>query len=221
MKIEMKNIAARRCGKWSVSPFTINASEAAMFNMFKERWQWVESGDYWRLEHAERGVIMSNVPMEVRTNMPIINAARDHVLINGLGLGMVPTALLENQGVSKITVVEIDKDVIALTSPMFMAALADGRMEIIHGDCYEHKPSKGDHYGAVWHDVWDDISDDNLRQMSKLKRKYAAIADWQGCWAEPECRKQREKLVQLCKRHGVPRSRIANTFKEVFGEHEA
>lgn len=70
-----------------------------------------------KLSHDDRGTIMSNVPMEIETNRPILEAASGHVLINGLGLGMVPSALLSNPLVKKITVVELDKYVIALTSP--------------------------------------------------------------------------------------------------------
>ena len=219
MRIELPNIEKRRSGKWSVEPFTVGPMDAAVFNVDKEPWQHIEPGNYWKLFHDDRGTIMSNVPMEVETNRPILEAARGHVLINGLGLGMVPSALLSNPQVKRITVVELDKNVIALTSPMFKQAIAERRLEIIQADCYKYKPPKDAYFDAVWHDIWDSVGDENLSGMSKLKRKYAAICDWQACWAEPECRNMRTKLVNIIKRNGISAREIRGVLQTVLGEH--
>ena len=128
---------------------------------------------------------MSDTPDEKRDHYEIVNRAKGHVLINGLGLGMVLAAVLKKQEVERVTVVEIDADVISLVGPHFH----NDRLVIIQSDAFTYKPPKGEIYGAVWHDIWDSICDDNLSEMTKLKRRYGRRTIWQGCWCEYQCRR--------------------------------
>ena len=48
-------------------------------------------------------------------------------------------------------------------------------------------------FDAVWHDIWDEISDENLPEMHKLHRKYGQRANWHGSWARAECEMLRER----------------------------
>jgi hypothetical protein len=57
----------------------------------------------------------------------------------------------------------------------------------------------GTFYGAVWHDIWDNLSVDNLPQMTALKRKYGRRARWQGCWSEPQVRARIKIVRKLAK----------------------
>jgi spermidine synthase len=124
-----------------------------------------------------------------RTNSETITSpvfhAKGHILINGLGIGMVLAACLRKPDVSRATVIEIDPDVVALFGP----AYADPRVEVVTASAFEYQPPNGIRYGMVWHDIWDDICGDNLPEMTKLKRKYGRRADWQGCWCEWQCRR--------------------------------
>lgn len=53
-----------------------------------------------------------------------------HVVVAGLGLGLIVHALQDNPRVSRITVVEIEQDVIDMVGPL----LKPDKLEIVHGD---------------------------------------------------------------------------------------
>lgn len=137
-------------------------------------------GDYVRLSHKLRGCVMSNTPMEVRTAREAYYNATGSVLINGLGLGMVLEGILSKDDVTKVRVIEHDPDVISLVGPHFRD---DPRVMIIHDDAFVYQSPKGERFDYVWHDIWDDISGDNLAAMAKLNRKYGSKADRQGTWS--------------------------------------
>lgn len=177
---------------WAIESFSISEDEAARINLRamiqRRRNEFIRPGCYKRLVHETRGVVMSNTPMEVETNLSFIRVAKGNVLINGLGLGMVLTAILNKADVTHVTVIEIDHAVIRLTSPHFQSHIDSGKLTIIQHDCFTYKPAKGVTFDAVWHDVWDSICADNLDDMRRLKLKYARRTNWQGCWCESDCR---------------------------------
>lgn len=186
--IEQVNVPEGRRGPWEISRFTIGENEAAWERIQAiKSGRYVPMGTYTRLLHDRRGVVMSDTPDEIRDHLTAVIKARGHVLLNGLGLGMVLGAVLRRPEVERVTAIEIDPDVIALVGPTY----ANGRVEIIQADAYAYQPPRGVRYGMVWHDIWDSICADNLIGMSKLKRKYGHRADWQGCWAEYQCRRRR------------------------------
>jgi spermidine synthase len=131
---------------------------------------------------------MSNTDMEIRTHRAAIQEAKGNVLVTGLGLGMYLTAILAKEEVNSVTVIEKSEDLIRLVSPHF---IDDQRVTVICADAFYWKPPKDAHYDFVWHDIWPDICSDNLKEMTKLKRKFAQKADLQMCWAESECRRLR------------------------------
>jgi hypothetical protein len=170
-------------GDWKVSTFTISEADARYHNIFAMRTpgMWVEAGTFKKLTHKSRGVIMSNTPMEVRTNLGAYQAATGRVLINGLGLGMLLEGLLSKPDVTYVRVIEKEQDVIDLVGPHFAN---DPRVDIVHADALEYKPAKGEVFDYVWHDIWDTICGDNLPQMATLGRRYGKRrAAKQGWWA--------------------------------------
>lgn len=102
------------------------------------------------------------------------------VLINGLGLGMIVKAALELDNVEHIDIVEIDADVIALVGPHY----DDPRVTIHHGDAYTMTWPVGTRWSVAWHDIWVDMSEDNLPEMTKLHRSYGRRVDWQDSWGK-------------------------------------
>lgn len=169
-------------GPWKVETFTIDKHQEAMSRIraMQHPLEAVSAGTYKRLTR-NGSVIMSNTQMEIRTHSYFIaRAAKGSILINGLGLGMALTAILLKPGVTDVTVIEKDRDVIALVGPHFKS---DPRVTIIWSDAMKWQPPKGKRYHAVWHDIWDDINEDNLPAMKTLTRRYARRTDWQGCWA--------------------------------------
>jgi hypothetical protein len=179
-------IAEGTRGKWTVARFSVTEADAkfsALRAAMKGR-GYVPAGTYTKL--ARNGcIIMSDTPDEMRDHRYAVSVAKGHVLLNGLGIGMVLTNILRKKEVTAVTIVEIDADVIALVGPNY----TDPRVNIIHESAFEYSPPKGIRYGAVWHDIWDSICGDNLPQMTKLKRKYGRRTDWQGCWCEYECKR--------------------------------
>lgn len=176
-------------GPWTVEVFEVSEADAERTKLgaMMHGRGYVPAGTYTALKHKAWGIVMSDTPDERLDHRFAISAAHEHVLITGLGIGMVVAAVLAKPTVTKVTVVEKDADVIALVAPQ----ITDPRFEVIHADAFEYKPPKGTRYGAVWHDIWSNICADNLPEMTKLKRKFARRTDWQGCWAERECRRRR------------------------------
>lgn len=170
-------------GPWKITERVITEDEARFDNIRAmingSGFMSVDPGTY-KVLYRNGTVVMSNTQMEQRTNAEFVSRAIGHVLINGLGLGMVLTAILKKPEVTHVRVIEISKDLISLVGRHFKN---DPRVEIIHANALEYKPAKGERFNAVWHDIWDTISEDNLPDMKLLHRRYGRISDWQGSWA--------------------------------------
>lgn len=189
---EMKSLTARMppegvSGDYRIEHFTVTPEEEARTRIRFWRDEHVPAGAYVRLMRG-RTVVMSDTPMEMRTNWPIIRHATGNVLINGLGIGMVLRHILAKPDVRSVTVIEIAPDVIRLTGPSF---IDDQRVNIVHASAFDYQPPKGQRYDAVWHDIWDFICADNLDEMKALHRKYGRRTDWQSSWCREECERQR------------------------------
>lgn len=181
--IEQVTVPEGKCGDWTIERFEIT-KHAAMIGSIRAMQDGrgvVKPGFYTALKHARRGIIMSDTLDEMRDHYSAVLNAKEHVLLNGLGIGMVLNAILKRDAVKMVTVIEKESDVISLAGPHYQR---DNRVEIICGDAFTYQPPKGLRYGAVWHDIWDNLCGDNLPEMTKLKRKYGRRTDWQGCWGE-------------------------------------
>lgn len=174
-------------GVWSVEHFTVGKRDAeiervrALFSS-SSRGRFTPEGQYMRLRRNGR-VIMSNTPDELRDLREFKFKAKGRVLINGLGLGCAAMIALDKPSVEHVTVIELSSDVVALVEPH----LCSDRLTVINADAYQWQPPKGERYGAVWHDIWDDICGDNLDGMKRLHRKYGRLTDWQGSWCRYLC----------------------------------
>lgn len=179
-------------GAWRVESFEVTEEEAALHDaraLFRGcGFASIAPGKYKRLMRGNT-VVMSNTPMEIRTHRHFIHRASGHVLINGLGLGMVVSALVAKPDVASITVVERERDVIDLTAPH----IDDPRVSVHHADAFEFTPEPARIYDAVWHDIWDCICADNLPEMHRLHRRYARRSKWQGSWGRGECERLRDE----------------------------
>jgi len=134
------------------------------------------------------GLWMSDTPDEMRDHWEVCRRLESHggrVLIMGMGIGMLVKYALSLPNVEHVDVVEIDPDVVHLVGPSY-----EGERCTVHlADAYEIRWPVGTRWDVVWHDVWQNISGDNVPEMAKLKRSYGRRTDWQGCWAERECRR--------------------------------
>jgi len=191
------DIPEKEVGDWAIRKFTID-QEAAKRDRLSclfsgEYGRSVDPGDYTKLAHRRRGVIMSDTPAEKNDHYMFVRRASGKVMINGLGLGMVTNALLQKSDVTRVVVVEMEAEVISLVAPHFQ----DPRVEIIEADCFEVMPkdlsvTTTDRFDYVWHDIWDTISADNWPEMNKLHRKWGRFSHYQDSW----CRNRVLRLHQ-------------------------
>jgi hypothetical protein len=185
------------CGAWRVESFTIgeNQSKATLMRALYQNnpLEYVAPGNYKRLMRDDV-VVMSNTQMEIATNRGFVRYARGRVLINGLGLGMVLQAILRKPEVTHVTVVEISKEVIELVGPSFSH---DPRVKIVCADALTYCPAPGERFDAVWHDIWDNITPDNLPDMDLLHRRYGRCTHRQESWGRAQCEKMAKRSRAL------------------------
>lgn len=161
------------------------AEKTHLSAMLRGSRHYVRPGEYTELRQRDT-LWMSDTDAEIRDHLgPIQRAQRvgGHILVNGLGLGLVVQGCLRAEHVTKVTVVEISPEVIALVAPTYLERFP-GRLEVIQADALEHCPPKGERYTVVWHDIWPEFyRDGSLREGERtLLAKYGRRCDWQGCW---------------------------------------
>lgn len=193
MNIDVK-VQDGKSGDWEVQTFTVTKEDVAIFNLralFRPGSRMLPAGTYKRLMRNGK-LVMSNTPAEIKDHFGFILRAQmnENILINGLGLGVALTAILTSNVVKKITIIEKSEDVINLIAPTFAT---DPRVTIIHADAFTWKPPKGVRYNVVWHDIWDNLSTDNLEGMKILHRKYGKRTDWQDSWGRELCQRYKQQ----------------------------
>ena len=195
MQIEI-NVKDGSLGDWSITTFTINEEQADVYNMRMLMERLPEAlilpGTYKKLTHKEMGVVMSNTPMEIRDHRKLflnVKLLGGDILINGLGLGMALTKILTYENVTSVTVIEKSEEVIQLVSESFK----DKRVSIIHADAMTYKPPVNKKYSVVWHDIWNEKSADNLKEMGTLHRRYGRKCIWQGSWGKDWIKKDQRR----------------------------
>jgi len=171
-----------------------------------ERDTYIPPGDYVRLL-VDNNLMMSDTPAELAMTKEFVDRAHGHVLITGLGLGLVVLDLFNKPEVKSVTVIEKNVHVIRLTYPRINKFLSK-RYEFIvsHKDAFEWKPCdmitipKDMRWNCILHDIWSDINDLNLPDMFKLKRRYAHWLDksdpdrFQFAWSEKEAHWMRSMI---------------------------
>lgn len=176
-----------KAGEWSVEELTITQEQASWSEVraaVKGDPDLVVAAGSYKLLKCGNNIVMSNTQMEINSNLEFIERARGNVLINGLGLGMVLTAILDNPEVERVTVIEISEDVIALVAPTYQD---HPKLTIINESAFQYEPPANEHYDVVWHDIWPEINPDNVDEMDTLIEKYRQRCDWQDAWKMREC----------------------------------
>jgi hypothetical protein len=183
------------CGNslWSIEKFEISNEDRESFNLHEAisgmqggSIRCVEPGTYTRLIRLPSTTVMSDTTAETRDLLPLALDAKGEVLIAGLGLGIAIDLVMRDKDVKHVTVIEISQEIIDLVGDHFKNKYGD-RLTIINADILEWKAPKDVHYDYCWFDIWDNICSDNLKDMTKLKRKYAKKAERKGFWAEAGC----------------------------------
>ncbi len=163
---------------------------------FRERMSGLTQDRYARLL-INGEVMMSETPMEKRTNSDFVFHAHGDVLIGGLGLGMIVLAIQEKPAVSSITVIENSMDVIAAIRPQLPL---NRKVEIIKGDVFTYKPARK--FDCIYMDIWFYPDDEAYEEMKTLKRRYGHYLKskeespkrFNKCWAEYYARSGRRLI---------------------------
>jgi hypothetical protein len=192
-------------GDFAVEHYEITREQASLEHLMSAtRRQWGETrdlapGTYCRLRDLRPRVwdptVMADTPMERRTNLPIVQAARGRVLVAGLGLGMVLVPILAKPEVEHVTVVERSPDVIGLAGPALRRAIgrrAENRLRIECADIFTWQPPRGARWDVIYFDIWPSIDGGNYEGMKRLHRKFQHRREPGGfleSWRRADCRR--------------------------------
>lgn len=152
---------------------------------FRETISGLRKEKYARLR-IDGETMMSETPMEHRTNMEFVSKAYGDVLIGGLGIGMIVMAIQDNPQVKSITIVENNENVIEACSSLTF----NSKVTIINDDVFTYKPERK--FDCIYMDIWFYPNEDAYEEMKTLKRKYghylksAEVSPkrFNMCWAE-------------------------------------
>jgi hypothetical protein len=152
----------------------------------------IPSGRYIRLVDTH-DCIMSNTPMEQRTNYDFVERANGDVFIAGLGIGMIVLATQEKPEVKSITIIEKYSDIIELVGQQLPL---NSKVKIIQGDVFEYEFPKGTKFDTIYFDIWNYVNSDVYEEMKQLKKKYRKYRRmsrdnenaFMSCWAEWEAK---------------------------------
>lgn len=142
---------------------------------------------------------MSDTPDERRDHRYVSRHLKGHVLIGGLGMGMFALFAALRPEVEKVTVIEINPDIIDLVLPHLHKAMKSqginpDKLVVIEDDLLAWKPPKGEKYQCIWFDIWANLCTDNLEDMATLNRRFARRTDgYRECWGESLLKVQRER----------------------------
>ncbi len=138
-------------------------------------------------------LVMSDTPMERRTNRAFVDVAKGDVLIAGLGIGMVLPPLLNKDSVQSVTVVELEGDIIKMVEPAFrpLAKKSGKTLTIVEASIFDWTLPKGAMWDTIYFDIWSDICGDNWSEMKTLNRKFSRRLNdggWKGAWRKADMR---------------------------------
>lgn len=178
-------------GEVKVEHFEISEDEARFGNlrasMRRDYDAVVRPGRYVKLVVGGQ-LMMSDTPMERRTNIDFARNVKGRVLIAGLGIGMILHKLEEKPEVTEVVVVEKYPEVVSLVGPT-----VGPKVKVVTADIFEWKPAKGEKFDTIYADIWPDICTDNLKEITRFKRRfcrYLAPGGWLGAWCEDRLRSQ-------------------------------
>jgi hypothetical protein len=175
--------------------------DAALFSMIRDRMP-MAPGPMARL-FVNGGLMMSDGEHEKRTNSEAVRLAHGDVLVAGLGIGMVLVPMLQKPEVRTVLVLEKSAGVIQLVEVAVRRYVGEAavKLTVVEADAFTWEAPTGRCWDCIYFDVWPDICTDNLKGVTKLKRRYARRLNrdnpksWMRAWMEESLRSRlrREK----------------------------
>ena len=173
------NIPQGVSGDFEVAHYT-NTTTDNMWQLYLDMKQ--ESNlNYCVLLHSDCDMpIMQDSEAEYREHQWLWDNATGHVLIGGLGIGMVNVALLTNPNVTSVTIIENSQDVLNLVWPH---CAKDNRFNLIQADIETWNPPSGSQWDIAWFDTWTTANSLSCSEYETLMRnKYSSYCTEIGFW---------------------------------------
>ena len=181
-------VPARKRGPVEVVHHTVTEMQS-LVSVFSGPGQYCPPGKYAVLR-VDGQVMMSDTRFERTTNRDVVVNAKGKVLIAGLGLGMILHPIAAKAGVKEILVVEKSRDVIKMISPTLPR-----KVELECADVFDWSPLDRK-WDTIYFDIWSVITDDNLKEMTVLHRKFRkrlAPGGWMGSWCRDFLREEKRR----------------------------
>lgn len=184
-----------RQGRFGIDHFTIDPNTLSGARAMIR--QGIPAGEYVRLTDGF-AVVMSNTPMEKRTNRQFVETAHGRVLIGGLGIGMIILAIQDKEDIDEIIVIEKNQEVIDLIQPQLKF---NSKVKIVKGDVFTYEPEGKFNtiYMDIWYTIGSDIYEEEMKPLIKRYRKYLVSKSedpncWIDCWAKNNAKYDRELI---------------------------
>jgi hypothetical protein len=140
-----------------------------------------------RLEDDDRGLWMTDDPIEQWQIDRELRGMRGNVLVGGLGLGYAATVLARRSTVRNVTVIENSPDVIKLVAPH----IAHPKITVICADLFDWlKVTKSIEHSAPWnyafYDIWQSDGLGTYFEMVRplLAMSHGLVRNRPVCWNE-------------------------------------
>ena len=155
----------------------------------------LEAGRYVKLVDKEtRHIVMSDTWMERSTNRVVLEKAGGHVLLGGLGIGLLAVPLVMDENTEKLTVVEEHEEVIALVVPHLESYINTNggdptKLEVVQADIYEYTPSEEERFDVIYFDIWNEVTEEHGAAVRILKERYSRRLNtegWIAAWREAD-----------------------------------
>lgn len=122
---------------------------------------------------------MSMTPYEIESQEIGVRLSHGHVLIYGLGMGWCALACALRPEVTTVTVVERDRDVIAIYEALGVAnQLVDAeraKIRIVEGDAFDFRPES--RIDLLMPDIWHPlVSDGRVQEVQRMQANVGATA---------------------------------------------
>jgi hypothetical protein len=140
--------------------------------------------------------MMTDTPSEIYDHyLPQMIARKifaKNVLIFGLGLGIVVDMMLDVPSVQRIVVIEKDPEIFMYCQKRFEG---DKRLTFVCQDALTMPwfGMGGDIFDVVWCDIWPTISEDNVKDITLLHRRWTQHCRWIGSWGHDRLKYERMK----------------------------
>ena len=136
-------------------------------------------GFYSYLMHND-AILMHDCEHEYAEHSELWQRAHGHVLIAGLGVGMVNAYLINLPTVESVTIIEKSKEVIDL---VWNHCKKDERFELINADIHTWDNPKNKKWNVGWFDTNPWLYGMSFEEyIENINKKYQPFCDWIGFW---------------------------------------